>query len=108
MNTRELAEKLVGKDFRIIYNELLQFLEEFISLKERDGDDEREFAFKENYFWLPCIICGHWHSGREWRKAKFPRVKMNNHQGRGICGSEECMKELKKIEELFPEGVKCP
>lgn len=42
-------------------------------------------------FWLPCVVCGRMHSGKEWEKAGFPAIhlKVDGYNRTGVC-SQAC------------------
>lgn len=43
------------------------------------------------FFWLPCRVCGRWHSGWQWgpNYPTVPDARKGRHFGKGVC-SEAC------------------
>lgn len=105
----EMIDKGLGNSFNIeemVYLRLLCFLA--TDYQEGYGAEknisEIVFAKTHAYFWLPCIVCGTWHSGRQWRGAGSPAIIINRNTGHGVCGN--CAKEAKRLSLKYPNGIR--
>ena len=111
MTTVELTDEIMEMlkinsitDKNKAYLRLLEFLANRTNgygVREGPRGDARAYAARNNYFWLPCVICGEWRSGHE----RGQILNLTQHQGVVTCPNEACQAEARRLREAYPNGI---